>query len=171
VLFAASICVSPPAIASTIYTVDAINDMSHWLDTGIILAPGTTYNFSVLNPGTIWNAGDPPHRDSTAAGIDPIFFAPPTITFDAFTGTFNFGALVGLDNNGFFLIGTGTTLNGLSGDLKVGYWDTTYTDNSGAQTLTIDAVPGPTVGAGTSSFALAALFLGWLARRRPHQPV
>ena len=28
------------------------------------------------------------------------------------------------------------------------------------------AVPGPTVGAGTSSFALAALFFGWLIRRR-----
>ena len=33
------------------------------------------------------------------------------------------------------------------------------------------AVPGPTVGAGASSFALAALFLGWLVRRRGHQMV
>lgn len=32
-------------------------------------------------------------------------------------------------------------------------------------------VPGPTVGAGASSFALAALFLGWLVRRRGHQLV
>jgi hypothetical protein len=31
------------------------------------------------------------------------------------------------------------------------------------------AVPGPTVGTGASSFALAALFLGWLVRRRAHQ--
>jgi hypothetical protein len=33
----------------------------------------------------------------------------------------------------------------------------------------ISAVPGPTVGAGASSFALTALFLGWLVRRRGHQ--
>ena len=33
------------------------------------------------------------------------------------------------------------------------------------------AVPGPTVGAGASSFALAALLLCWLVRRRSHQMV
>lgn len=33
------------------------------------------------------------------------------------------------------------------------------------------AVPGPTVGAGASSFVLAALLLGWLVRRRGHQMV
>jgi hypothetical protein len=31
------------------------------------------------------------------------------------------------------------------------------------------AVPAPEVGAGASSFALAALFLGWLMRRRIHR--
>ena len=31
------------------------------------------------------------------------------------------------------------------------------------------AVPGPTVGAGASSFALAAIFLGWIMRRRGQQ--
>jgi len=39
------------------------------------------------------------------------------------------------------------------------------------ETLDVRAVPGPTVGAGASSFALAALFLGWLVRRRGHQTV
>ena len=38
-------------------------------------------------------------------------------------------------------------------------------------TSPIATVPGPTVGAGASSFALAALFLGWLVRRRRHQMV
>jgi len=37
--------------------------------------------------------------------------------------------------------------------------------------VSVSTVPGPTVGAGASSFALAALFLGWLVRRRGHQPV
>jgi hypothetical protein len=35
--------------------------------------------------------------------------------------------------------------------------------------IKVDAVPGPTVGAGASSFALAALFLGWFVRRRGNQ--
>ena len=35
----------------------------------------------------------------------------------------------------------------------------------------LSPVPGPTVGAGASSFGLAALFLGWLVRRRRHQMV
>jgi hypothetical protein len=34
---------------------------------------------------------------------------------------------------------------------------------------TTSPVPGPTVGAGASSFAIAALFLGWLVRRRGSQ--
>lgn len=36
-------------------------------------------------------------------------------------------------------------------------------------TITPSAVPGPTVGGGASSLALAALFLGWLIRRRSNQ--
>jgi len=36
-------------------------------------------------------------------------------------------------------------------------------------TVTPAAVPGPTVGAGASSFALAALLLCWLVRRRGQQ--
>jgi hypothetical protein len=123
---------------ASIFTVEAISDMSHWLDTGITLNSATTYDFAVVNPSTIWSAGGPPNRDSTANGIDPVFYTPPTITFDGFTGTFKFGALVGLDSTGFFLIGTGpTALSGLSGDLKVGYWDTFYGDNTGSQTLSI----------------------------------
>jgi len=34
---------------------------------------------------------------------------------------------------------------------------------------TVSAVPGPTVGAGAYSFALAAIFLGWFKRRRARQ--
>jgi len=35
--------------------------------------------------------------------------------------------------------------------------------------LSYSAVPGPTAGAGASSFVLGALLLGWLVRRRGHQ--
>ena len=154
----------PGANASTIVTVEAISDMSHWLDTGINLNPVTTYDFAVVNPATIWSAGATTSRNSTADGIDPGLFTPPTITFDGFTGTFKFGALVGLDSNGFFLIGTGpTVLNGLSGDLKVGYWDTYYPDNTGSQTLSISAVPEPSTWA---MMILGFATIGFIAYRR-----
>jgi hypothetical protein len=45
----------------------------------------------------------------------------------------------------------------------------TGAETFGTGTLTAAAVPGPTVGAGASSFAMAALFLGWFVRRRAHQ--
>jgi hypothetical protein len=41
-----------------------------------------------------------------------------------------------------------------------------FQDLSTAFNVTTAAVPGPTVGDGAASFALAALFLGWLVRRR-----
>src|SRR5207237_8249843 len=40
------------------FTIDALNhSIASPLDTGLILNPGTTYNFSVVNPATIWSAG------------------------------------------------------------------------------------------------------------------
>jgi hypothetical protein len=141
--FAATM-LSLPGAKAAVFTVNAIDDMAHWLDTGISLDAGTTYNFAVVDPGTIWSAGGPPNRDSTADGIDPVFYPAQTVIFNGFTGSFKFGALVGLDDAGFFLIGTGpVALTGLSGELKVGYWDTIYTDNNGSQTLAVDAVPEP----------------------------
>jgi len=153
---------------ASIFIVNAIDDMAHWLDTNINLNPATTYDFSVVAPSTIWSAGDPPNRDSTADGIDPAFFVPPTNSFGGFTGTFKFGALVGLDANGFFLIGTGPTiLSGLSGDLKVGYWDTNYADNTGIQTLSVAAVPEPSTWA---MMILGFVSIGFMAYRRRGQP-
>jgi hypothetical protein len=37
---------------ATIYTVDAINPVSSWLDTGIDANPATTYDFTVIDPST-----------------------------------------------------------------------------------------------------------------------
>ena len=111
------------------YTVYAINDVPSWLDTGIDANPGTTYDFTVINPATTWSAGATASRTSTVDGINPNTLVngtgPGTYsqwTMDGYT--FNFGALVGEDSSGFFLIGTGpTTLKGLSGEIHVGYWD------------------------------------------------
>jgi hypothetical protein len=129
------------AASAATFTVDAINPISSWLDTGLILAPGTTYDFSVINPATIWSAGSnsPASRDSTADGIP---LSRGYGQWSEFGLTANYGALVGEDATHFFLIGTGTALSGLSGDLKVGYWDSFYPDNSGSQTLSV-GVPEP----------------------------
>ena len=130
------------ADAST-YTVEAITPIGSFLNTGLILNPGTTYDFSVVNPSTLWSAGgnEPYSRESTANGIDPVASGYGQ---EAQAGyTFNFGALVGEIGSYYFLIGTGAILSGLSGDLQVGYWDSIYSDNSGSQTLSITATPLP----------------------------
>jgi hypothetical protein len=66
--------------------------------------------------------------------------------FPAFTGPFD------LENAGGFVFG-GDSLTLVNSSVSI----------------SAAAVPGPTVGAGGSSFALAALFLGWLMRRRGTQ--
>jgi hypothetical protein len=55
--------------------------------------------------------------------------------------------------------------------LRVGSASGLFASTEEVITITAAAVPGPTVGAGASSFALAALFLGWFMRRRTHQQV
>jgi PEP-CTERM motif len=136
-----------PTAQANVYTVFAVTPEPSWLDTGIDANPTATYDFTVINPSTLWSAGvnTPFPRDSTANGINPI--PPPPNGYGALTMlgyTFNFGALVGEDATHFFLIGTGPTiLSGLTGEIHVGYWDDDYPDNSGTQTLSITAVPEP----------------------------
>ncbi len=166
-LAVAAILVASTAQA-TVYTVDAINPPSSWLDTGIDASPATTYNFTVIDPSTLWSAGsDQPYsRESTANGI------PPNGGYGVWTMfgyTFNYGALVGEDSGKYFLIGTGPTLlNGLSGEVYAGYWDSYYGDNSGTQTLSIITIPEPSTWAmmlaGFAGLGLVALGRGRKAR-------
>jgi hypothetical protein len=161
VVGAFGVAVSAGAEAST-YTADATHGIPSWLDTGITALPGSTYQFSVVDPTTLWSAGSdiPFPRSSTADGINPVFYG--TYTQDGFTA--NYGALVGEDATHFFLIGTGPiAITGLSGDIKVGYWDSFYDDNSGSQTLNVSAVPEPSTWA---MMLLGFLSVGFLAYRR-----
>ena len=122
--------------------MEAITPFGSWLDTGLDLNPSTTYDFSVIDPATIWSAGtDGPYsRDSTANGINPVYHGVWTMA--GFTA--NYGALVGDAGGTLFLIGSGpTVLRGLSGELTVGYWDSYYPDNSGYQELSVAVVPEP----------------------------
>jgi hypothetical protein len=154
------------AAQASVYTVEATTPVSSWLDTGIIANPGTTYTFTVVDPATIWSAGsnDPSPRTSTADGIDPAVYYGQ-YTMDGFTA--NYGALVGETASGFFLIGTGPTVEkGLSGDVKVGYWDSYYGDNSGSQTLSVTGVPEMSTWA-MMALGLAALgFAGYTGSRK-----
>jgi len=144
--------------------VDAVTPIGSWVDTGVTLSAGQTYNFSVVDPATTWSAGSdlPYSRSSTANGIDPVASGYGQWTEYGFTA--NYGALVGELGSTYFLIGTSLTATGLSGDLKVGYWDSYYGDNSGAQTLTISAaVPEPATWAMMISGFMG---VGFLAYRR-----
>jgi opacity protein-like surface antigen len=152
--------VSTAASALTV-VVNSQTPIESWQDTGLTLSAGTTYNFSVINPATLWSAGSnsPFPRDSNANGINPGYYGQWT----EYGFTANYGALVGEVGSTFFLIGTSLTTSGLSGDLKVGYWDSFYPDNSGTQTLSISAVPE------TSTWAmmiLGFLGVGFVAYRR-----
>ena len=158
--------VGASAASAATYTVQAINPVSSWLDTGMTLNPATTYDFAVVNPATLWSAGSeqPYSRDSTANGIDPVASGYGNWTMLGFTA--NYGALVGEVGSTFFNIGTGPiALSGLSGDLKVGYWDSYYGDNSGSQTLSITAVPEPATWA-MMLVGLGGLGVAMRARRR-----
>ena len=147
-LCAATVSSAGAAVLTT-QTVDAITPIGSWLDTGVDLSAGSIYELWVVNPNTIWSAGaeTPFSRDSNANGINPAYYG--TWTMDGFTA--NYGALVGEvgptpgggAGDSFFLIGTGTPVTGLAGELYVGYWDSNYGDNSGIQTLQISSVPEP----------------------------
>ncbi|MGO9944387.1 MAG: hypothetical protein ACLPIC_16715 [Rhodoblastus sp.] len=119
---------------ASVYTVDALTAFPGWLDTGLDLNSAKTYDFTVLNPSRTWSAGGGDWRTSTAIGITD--FAQ--LTMGGFTA--NYGALVGDAGGTLFLIGTGTTQKGLSGELTVGYWDSFYPDNSGFQRLSVSSV-------------------------------
>jgi hypothetical protein len=111
---AASLAVPISAAQAAIFSVYAINDIPSWLDTGINLNAGTTYNFNVINPATIWSAGSeyPSTRKSTADGINPSYYGQHA--FGDLTA--NYGTLVGQVGSHYFVIGTGPlSLSGLSG--------------------------------------------------------
>jgi hypothetical protein len=137
-LSALALAAAGGAKAASVFTIDATTPIADWQDVGSDFNAGTTYVFTILNPGTLWSAGsnEPFSRESTAAGI-PADGGYGQFTFDGFTA--NFGAVVGENDGNFFLIGDGAKISGLSGDVTVGYWDSYYPDNSGIQTLSISS--------------------------------
>jgi hypothetical protein len=167
---ATALALASSATAAT-FTIDAINAPASWQDLGSGFVASKSYDFSVINPATIWSAGSdiPFSRDSTADGIpDSRGYGEWTM----FGHTFKFGELVVQNNGQYYGVGVGPDiLSGLSGDVTAGYWDSFYGDNSGSQTLSVVAVPEP------ASWALmlaGCLGLGAVlrsARRRELAPI
>ena len=103
---------------------------------------------------------------STYAGANQLLYFPPSGGFYA-----DFSGISFTNENGVSYNITNFP-TGASNNLNVSTLDSA---GNGSAVVAIDmtvtpaAVPGPIVGAGGSSFALAALFLGWFVRRRGQQ--
>jgi PEP-CTERM motif len=162
---ATTLALASSATAAT-FTIEAINGPSSWQDLGNTFVASKSYDFTVIDPSTLWSAGSnvPYSRESTANGI------PANGGYGQWTmfgDTFNFGELVVQNGGKYYGVGTGPmVLSGLSGDVTAGYWDSYYGDNSGTQTLSVTAVPEPASWALMllGFFGLGAMVRG--ARRR-----
>lgn len=114
------------------------------LDTGLLLNQGQAFTVTVP-VDQIWSAGAYP-RDSNANGLGP---NPPSQhdwgLYPSHGAQFLYGALVGQIGSGnYFLIGTnfsGAAQN--TGNLKLIYWDSVYSDNSGYVSAKVNTVPLP----------------------------
>jgi len=116
------------------------------------------------------------------SGSEKVSFISPVSHFDLFVGYGGGGTYTATAFNSSNVQIGSTTMSpadGVYGDLSLSLSGISYVVFGGPSVFVADdlsfttlaAVPGPTVGAGASSFPLAALFLGWLVRRRGHQTV
>jgi hypothetical protein len=167
---------------ATTFTVDAKNNSSTGglgLDT-ITLSAGQS--FSVLaSELDLWNAGALP-RFSNANGLIGNVFATGSdesgqavgtlisksfgnYTQNGFTAAY--GQLVGQVGSQYFALGTNTTATTTSaGTLKLFYWDSNASDNTGSIAVSITSVPEPE----TYAMLLAGLgLMGAVARRRKNK--
>lgn len=140
-----------PALAATVTVeVDAATHSSNLgtgLATGVFVRPG--YTLSVMaDPRDQWwslGAEDPPcTRTTDADGLDPTCYGPYTQG----NLTARFGTLVGRIGTGNFFV-LGTVFEAVvteAGQLFLFNWDSDASDNSGAITVAVSAVPLPAGG-------------------------
>jgi hypothetical protein len=139
----------------------------------------TNTNFSNVSAGTSFSLGSFKLGNGTTT-YDEVFNLLVTFTLPAGSGSNTFVADVDGHVHGN-TADTPLTVTFDSPQLAFNGFTLTLDDLTGiltgdrsfqlTGTIAVAPVPGPTVGAGASSFALAALLLGWLARRRGHQLV
>jgi hypothetical protein len=158
---------------------DLSGTMTPFLATGASCSPGCTLGgYIIVDTAT----GVVTSADVTMGGENPTFGS-----FTAISGTQTAGngsveyLLSDAAHNFFQLDFSATTLVGFNGG-SIGLG--TIAEYTNCQSCTypnwviesgslteVASVPGPTVGAGASSFVFAALLLGWLVRLRRHQLV
>jgi hypothetical protein len=124
-----------------------------------------TFASAVTNPViAIWSLGQGGLPASFQFSIDPsllsIAAGGPSAEYGGTSITLLGNDVSGVEGNGVVQF-TGT-FDSIS-------WTNPTSENWYGFTVGVSEVPGPTLGAGPASFVLAALFLGWLARRRASQ--
>jgi hypothetical protein len=119
---------------------------------------------------------------SSTGSTEKVSFNSPISNFSLFVGGRDAGGYTATAFNSSNVQIGSVAINvaaGVYGQLSLALSGISYVEFSGSSSAFVAddlsfsaaAVPGPTVGAGTSSFALAALFLGWLVRGRGQQMV
>lgn len=139
-----------PALAATVtVTVDATahsSNLGTGLATGVFVNPGYTLSIMTDPRNQTWSLGDerPCTRTTTADGLDPTCYG----TYTQGNLTAKYGTLVGRIGTGdFFVLGTFfEAVVTEAGQLYLYNWDSDASDNSGAITVAVSAVPLPAGG-------------------------
>jgi hypothetical protein len=179
--FALFLALATVSARAALFNVEALANSSSGsgvgLDTGITLSAGQAFSVTV-NSNDLWSAGALP-RWSNADGLTHNLFATGSDDSGEPSGTLigidfglhtqhglsaPFGTLVGELSGTFFVLGT--SFSGAapaSGTLKLYYWDSNNSDNTGSVLADVRAVPEPSI------YALLVLGLAGMAmsaRRR-----
>lgn len=135
------------------------------LDTGLYVDPGQRLTLSV-DPADLWRAGDSDSPASREGNADGLTGYGPLAYGDA---SFLYGTLVGqIEDGAYFKVGTSyDQVVGQGGNLRLLYWDTCASDNSGYVTATVRITPAhvPVPGALLLS-GLGTALVGWMRRQR-----
>jgi hypothetical protein len=121
-----------------------------------------TFASAVTNPVlAIWSLG----QGNLSASFQ--FDTPFTIESGGPSAEYNGTSITSIGNGVYGQEGNGV-IQFTGTFTSISWTNPTFEDWYGF-TVGVSEVPGPTLGAGPSSFVLAALFLGWLVRRRANR--
>lgn len=170
-LVLAGVSVAGSSSAKADYIYDVSYTINSQLVTGEITLNCNTCDvtdWTLVN----WSLGSLSGKTATFHGVD-LTATPSRISF---VPTDSASAVFG-DSASAIVFGAGTVAScitmgrGEFSSCQDGVLTAAFTEPPLVIATAAAPVPGPTVGAGASSFALAAMLLGWLVRRRAPQAV